>query len=129
LIIATPRVGDDVALLRFDSSEAQLRARSALQETLGENWWRLSLAPTTPEWLRAIGAKPMNLGLDLRGGVHFLMEVDMEAAVERRLEVYASEIKRKLREERVRYRGGDLGDGQRLRFVFPDGETGTRHVP
>jgi len=119
-----PEVGDDVALLRFDSSEAQLRARSALQETLGENYVAaLSLAPTTPEWLRAIGAKPMNLGLDLRGGVHFLMEVDMEAAVERRLEVYASEIKRKLREERVRYRGGDLGDGQRLRFVFPDEET------
>ncbi|TDT41641.1 preprotein translocase subunit SecD [Halospina denitrificans] len=119
-----PEVGDDVALLRFDTSEAQLSARSTLQETLGEEYVAaLSLAPTTPEWLRAIGAMPMNLGLDLRGGVHFLMEVDMEAAVERRLEVYASEMKRKLREERVRYRGGDLDDGQRLRFVFPDEET------
>ena len=120
----SPEVGDDVAMLRFDSSEAQLSARSTLQETLGDEYVAaLSLAPTTPEWLRSIGAKPMNLGLDLRGGVHFLMEVDMEAAVERRLDVYASEIKRKLREERVRYRGGDLGDGQRLRFVFPDEET------
>ena len=121
-----PEVQDDVATLRFDTSEAQLRARSALQETLGEEYVAaLSLAPTTPEWLRAIGATPMNLGLDLRGGVHFLMEVDMEAAVERRLEVYASEIKRKLREERIRYRGGDLaeGEGERLRFVFPGEES------
>ncbi|WP_222847941.1 hypothetical protein, partial [Haloferax sp. KTX1] len=97
-------------------------ARSVLQETLGEEYVAaLSLAATTPEWLRAIGAKPMNLGLDLRGGVHFLMEVDMEAAVARRLDVYASEIKRQLREERIRYRGGESENG-RLRFVFP-GET------
>lgn len=114
-----PSLDDGAAMLRFDSSEAQLSARSALQETLGEDYVAaLSLAATTPEWLRAIGAKPMNLGLDLRGGVHFLMEVDMEAAVERRLGVYASEIKRQLREERVRYRGGEAEDG-RLRFVFP----------
>ena len=117
-----PLLDDGAAMLRFDSSDAQLRARSVLQETLGEEYVAaLSLAATTPEWLRAIGAKPMNLGLDLRGGVHFLMEVDMEAAVARRLDVYASEIKRQLREERIRYRGGESENG-RLRFVFP-GET------
>ncbi len=114
-----PALDDGAAMLRFDSSDAQLRARSVLQETLSEEYVAaLSLAATTPEWLRAIGAKPMNLGLDLRGGVHFLMEVDMEAAVERRLDVYASEIKRQLREERIRYRGGEAENG-RLRFVFP----------
>ena len=114
-----PSLGDGAAMLRFDSSDAQLSARSVLQETLGEEYVAaLSLAATTPEWLRSIGAKPMNLGLDLRGGVHFLMEVDMEAAVERRLEVYASEIKRQMREERIRYRGGEVEEGS-LSFVFP----------
>lgn len=113
-----PSLDDGAAMLRFDASDAQLRARSVLQEALGPEYVAaLSLAATTPQWLRAIGAKPMNLGLDLRGGVHFLMEVDMQAAVERRLDVYASEIKRQLREERIRYRGGEAENG-RLRFVF-----------
>ncbi|XOZ34359.1 protein translocase subunit SecD [Halomonadaceae bacterium KBTZ08] len=114
-----PVVDDGSAMLRFDSSDAQLRGRSVLQETLGSDYVAaLSLAATTPDWLRAIGATPMNLGLDLRGGVHFLMEVDMEAAVDRRLDVFASEIKRKLREKGVRYRGGEAKEGQ-LRLVFP----------
>ncbi|MYL27407.1 MULTISPECIES: protein translocase subunit SecD [Halomonadaceae] len=114
-----PSVDDGAVMLRFDSSDAQLRARSELQEALGSEYVAaLSLAATTPDWLRSIGATPMNLGLDLRGGVHFLMQVDMEAAVERRLDVYASEIKRQLREERIRYRGGDAEEGQ-LEFVFP----------
>ena len=115
-----PQLQDGVALVRFDASEAQLRARSVLQEQLGDEFVAaLSLAPTTPRWLRSAGAAPMNLGLDLRGGVHFLMEVDMEAAVERRLEVYASEIKRKFRDERLRYRDGEVGEDQRLGFLFP----------
>jgi len=114
-----PSVDDGAVMLRFDSSDAQLRARSELQEALGSEYVAaLSLAATTPDWLRSIGATPMNLGLDLRGGVHFLMQVDMEAAVERRMDVYASEIKRQLREERIRYRGGDAEEGQ-LEFVFP----------
>ncbi|WP_077531172.1 protein translocase subunit SecD [Vreelandella utahensis] len=114
-----PSLGDGTAMLRFDASDAQLRARSELQEALGSEYVAaLSLAATTPDWLRSIGATPMNLGLDLRGGVHFLMQVDMEAAVDRRLDVYASEIKRQLREERIRYRGGDAEEGQ-LEFVFP----------
>ncbi|PAU80903.1 protein translocase subunit SecD [Halovibrio salipaludis] len=114
-----PSMDDGAVMLRFDSSDAQLRARSRLQEALGSEYVSaLSLAATTPDWLRSIGATPMNLGLDLRGGVHFLMQVDMEAAVDRRLDVYASEIKRQLREERIRYRGGDAEEGQ-LEFVFP----------
>ena len=114
-----PSMDDGAVMLRFDSSDAQLRARSELQEALGSEYVAaLSLAATTPDWLRSIGATPMNLGLDLRGGVHFLMQVDMEAAVDRRLDVYASEIKRQLREERIRYRGGDAEEGQ-LEFVFP----------
>lgn len=112
-------VDEGVVMLRFDRSDDQLRSRTVLQNALGNDYVAaLSLARTTPEWLRAIGAGPMNLGLDLRGGVHFLLEVDMEQAVERRLEVHASEIKRQLRDERVRYRDGNPTEDGELRFVF-----------
>jgi preprotein translocase subunit SecD len=80
----------------------------------------MNLAPTTPEWLRAIGAGPMTLGLDLRGGVHFLMEVDMAQAVAQRLDVYVSEIKTKLREEKLRYRMVDHLEDGRLSVRFDD---------
>lgn len=70
---------NNAALLRVDSSEAQLKAKDALRRGLGDDYVvALNLAPTTPEWLQKIGAKPMKLGLDLRGGVHFLLEVDMK---------------------------------------------------
>lgn len=109
------------ALIRVTSAEAQLKARPIVQEALGRDYLvALNMAPTTPEWLRSIGAGPMKLGLDLRGGVHFLLEVDMESAVQKRLEVFASEIKRELREERIRYRGGDVGEGSTIELTFRD---------
>lgn len=109
------------ALIRVDSAEAQLKARPVVQEALGRDYLvALNMAPTTPEWLRGIGAGPMKLGLDLRGGVHFLLEVDMDSAVQKRLEVFASEIKRDLREERIRYRGGDVGNGNTIEMTFRD---------
>ncbi|TVP54151.1 MAG: protein translocase subunit SecD [Halomonadaceae bacterium] len=114
-----PAMEDGLAMVRFDSSDAQLRGRSAVHNSLGRDYVAaLSMARTTPEWLRAIGAGPMTLGLDLRGGVHFMLEVDMDQAVEQRMEVYSSEIKRQLREERIRYRDGDPTDEGELRFVF-----------
>ncbi|MFP8965548.1 protein translocase subunit SecD [Pokkaliibacter sp. CJK22405] len=92
------------ALIRLNSGEDQLAARDAVASALGQNYVvALNLAPTTPKWLSDIGAGPMKLGLDLRGGVHFLMEVDMAEAVSQRLDVYQGEIKTKLREERLRY--------------------------
>ncbi|MEH6650427.1 MAG: protein translocase subunit SecD [Motiliproteus sp.] len=92
-------------LIRLGSSEDQLRAQAAISRTLGDDFvTALNLAPTTPDWLTSIGAGPMKLGLDLRGGVHFLMEVDMAAAVSQRLDVYVSEIKTKLRADKIRYR-------------------------
>ncbi|MDX1590113.1 MAG: protein translocase subunit SecD [Oleiphilaceae bacterium] len=116
-----PQLEEGLAMLRFDSSEAQLKARSLIQKALGRDYVAaLSLARTTPEWLESLGAGPMTLGLDLRGGVHFMLEVDMEQAVEQRLEVYASEIKRQLREERIRYRDGDPTEEGVLRFAFRD---------
>ncbi|MEH6443196.1 MAG: protein translocase subunit SecD [Oceanospirillaceae bacterium] len=92
-------------LIRFSDGEVQLKAKQVISELLGDDYVvALNLAPTTPTWLTDIGAGPMKLGLDLRGGVHFLLEVDMSLAVGQRLEVYVSEIKTKLRSEVLRYR-------------------------
>ena len=112
--------GNSQALFRFDSVETQIKAKSLIQSTLGSDFiTALNLAPTTPDWLQSIGANPMKLGLDLRGGVHFLMEVDLKAAVSQRLESYASEIKQMLRKERIRFRSVDVGaDGEiEIRFL------------
>ncbi|RDE18429.1 protein translocase subunit SecD [Motiliproteus coralliicola] len=107
---------DKGLLIRVGSSDDQLRAKAAISRALGDDYvTALNLAATTPDWLTSIGAGPMKLGLDLRGGVHFLMEVDMAAAVKQRLDVYVSEIKTKLRSERIRYRGVDhKADGSLL---------------
>ncbi|MDX1444171.1 MAG: protein translocase subunit SecD [Gammaproteobacteria bacterium] len=97
-------VEDDSLLVRFNSTEAQLLAVDILQASLDEDATvALNLAPRTPDWLSALGLKPMNLGLDLRGGVHFLLEVDMDAAISQQLERYQSDARAILREERIRY--------------------------
>ncbi|MFT5721405.1 MAG: preprotein translocase subunit SecD [Motiliproteus sp.] len=106
-------------LIRVGSSEEQLRAKAAIARALGNEYvTALNLAATTPDWLTAIGAGPMKLGLDLRGGVHFLMEVDMAAAVGQRLDVYVSEIKTKLRSERIRYRSVEHSKDGSLAIKF-----------
>lgn len=112
-------------MLRFADGDAQLRARATLARALGENFVvAMNLAPTTPDWLTAIGAGPMKLGLDLRGGVHFLMEVDTVQAVSQRLEVYASDIRTTLREQRIRYRSVDLDESSgQLAARFADQES------
>ncbi|MCV6070430.1 protein translocase subunit SecD, partial [Escherichia coli] len=69
-------------LVRFNDTDTQISARDVISEALGKDKIvALNLAPSTPDWLEAIGASPLKLGLDLRGGVHFLMEVDMDAAM------------------------------------------------
>ncbi len=109
------------ALIRLTSSDEQLRARPAVQAALGNEYLvALNMAPSTPGWLRSLGAGPMKLGLDLRGGVHFLLEVDMETALNQRLEALSGQIKRELREERIRYRGGDIEDQARIVLSFRD---------
>lgn len=109
------------ALIRLTSSDDQLRARPAVQAALGNEYLvALNMAPSTPGWLRSLGAGPMKLGLDLRGGVHFLLEVDMETALNQRLEALSGQIKRELREERIRYRGGDIEDQARIVLSFRD---------
>jgi preprotein translocase subunit SecD len=90
-------------LVRLGKADEQLRAQSLVRRALGDDYVvALNLAPTTPQWLVAIGGAPLKLGLDLSGGVHFLLQVDTEAAVSKRIDVYAADIKKKLREERVR---------------------------
>jgi preprotein translocase subunit SecD len=97
-------VGDSW-LLRLNDSEAQLRARDLAERTLGRDYVvALNLAPTTPPWLRAIGASPVGLGLDLRGGVHFLLQVDMDTAIDQRLDAWAAELRVLLRDQGIRYR-------------------------
>ncbi|AMQ87626.1 MULTISPECIES: protein translocase subunit SecD [Marinobacter] len=115
---------DRNALIRLNSSDAQLRARPAVQAALGNDYLvALNMAPSTPGWLRSLGAGPMKLGLDLRGGVHFLLEVDMDTAVSQRLEAFSGQIKRELRDERIRYRGGDVEGNREIVLSFRDSES------
>ncbi len=116
-----PQVNEKNILIRFIDDADQLKGKAILAKALGNDYLiALNLAPTTPEWLVNIGASPMKLGLDLRGGVHFLLEVDMEKAVEQRIDVYVSEIKTKLREEKLRFRKVEsLVDGS-IKIKFTD---------
>ncbi len=92
------------ARIRFDQAETQLKARDLIQKAVGEQYTvALNLLPATPAWLSAINAKPMYLGLDLRGGVHFLMQVDMVAVLKKAEETYADDMRRALREKKVQY--------------------------
>ncbi len=110
-------------LVRFDSEDAQLRAASRIRDLLDGIDKRysvaLNLAPATPDWLTAINALPMYLGLDLRGGVHFLMEVDMESAITKSLERNAGELRSFMREEKIRYRGVQA-DTEKISIRFGD---------
>ncbi|MET0045663.1 MAG: protein translocase subunit SecD, partial [Candidatus Thiodiazotropha sp. 6PLUC3] len=91
-------------LVRFNSSEDQLKAMDQITASLGDNYTpALTLAPDLPDWLRGLGAEPMYLGLDLRGGIHVLIDVDMESAIEQAAERYSSDIRTLLREKKLRY--------------------------
>lgn len=105
--------------VRLRNLDDQLRAKTVIEEALGETYIvALNLAPTTPTWLQAIGAGKMNLGLDLQGGVHFLMEVDMDAALSRRMEDNLSNVRTILREQRIRSRGLNLISNTHLEVRF-----------
>ncbi|QGG79706.1 protein translocase subunit SecD [Litorivicinus lipolyticus] len=110
-------------IIRLNDAEAQLQAKAVVQQALGDDYLvALNLAETTPDWLAGLGAGPMKLGLDLRGGVHFLMEVDLETAIAQRLDVYSGEIKRILREDRIRYRAIDVDKDGTLSVRFRDAD-------
>ena len=96
---------DKTALVRISDAEKQLEAKGLIQRKLGDGFIvALNLAPTTPQWLLDFNAGPMTLGLDLSGGVHFLMEVDMQEFLTQRVQGYKGTLKRNLREEKLRYK-------------------------
>ena len=107
------------ALIRLKDAEQQLAAKQAIQKKMGYNYVvALNLAPTTPEWLQNFGAEPMKLGLDLAGGVHFLLEVDTQTAIAKRLESSVSEMKSQLRKAKVRYQSVNLGEDNIITASF-----------
>ncbi|MDO4441205.1 MAG: protein translocase subunit SecD [Moraxella sp.] len=114
------------ALLRLKTAEDQLKAQEVLRRELGENYVvALNLAQTTPEWLRNIGAKPMKLGLDLRGGVRFVLEVDMAKALEQRLATASQDVRRVLRADKIAIKSlRTTNDG--LVLIFDGNETRDR---
>ncbi len=109
-------------LIRFKNTEQQLKAATKIGEILRESDKRygvaLNLAPATPDWLTSLNALPMYLGLDLRGGVHFLMEVDMESAIEKSLQRSEGEIRSFMRGEKIRYKTVSTDDRSiKVRFA------------
>lgn len=93
-----------ILLIRFDSTDVQLRARDVIQSALGNDYLvALNIAPKTPAWLSSIGAMPMKLGLDLRGGVHLLLQVDVDSVLKQRIEGDLNTISQTLRNQHIRY--------------------------
>ena len=111
-------------LARFDTTDTQLRAREVLLSVLGDKYVvALNLAPATPRWLSALSAEPMKLGLDLRGGVHFLMEVDMDTALSKLQEQTIDNLRTDLREKSVVYTNVRKADNYGADVVFRDSKT------
>ncbi|ELY4323239.1 protein translocase subunit SecD [Cronobacter turicensis] len=110
-------------LVRFDSTDTQLRAREALMSTMGDQFVvALNLAPATPRWLTAISAEPMKLGLDLRGGVHFLMEVDMDTALSKLQEQNMDSLRSDLREKGLSWTNVRKADNYGVTIQFRDSD-------
>ncbi|MEO3678705.1 protein translocase subunit SecD [Rheinheimera sp. FR7-31] len=109
-------------VVRFNSADEQLAGRELASSVLGNNYiTALNLAPTTPAWLNAIGAGPMKLGLDLRGGVHFLLAVDMQAVLDKQLNDSAQQLRALLRQNQLRYQGISVDNtNQQLRLSLRD---------
>lgn len=111
--------------LRFSDTDVQLKARDLISQKLGDGYTvALNLVSASPTWFSSINANPMFLGLDLRGGVHFLLEVDMDAAVKKTLDKYAGDIKRSLRSSKIRYGSINVNDNG-VTVVLRDSNTAT----
>jgi preprotein translocase subunit SecD len=107
--------------VRFADPDTQLKAKDVLQQKLGENYIvALNLLSSSPRWLASIGALPMYLGLDLRGGVYFLLQVDMKAALDKAADRYLTDIRSLLREKKIQY-AGIAKEGQSVAVRFRDG--------
>ena len=110
-------------LVRVQNADQQLLAKEVIADSLGDKFTvALNLAPATPKWLESMGGSPMKLGLDLRGGVHFLMEVDMGEAIRKMEEAKIADFRSQLREEKIRY-AGIRNNAQGIEIKFRDGES------
>ena len=117
-------------LLRFNDMDARTQAREVVEKTVGEHYIvALNMAPATPDWLRKIGAKPMYMGLDLRGGVHFLMQVDMDAVRTQTDERFVSELRTAFRDEKIRYRSITREPTGGVRVSFQNEEMKQKAAP
>jgi preprotein translocase subunit SecD len=112
---------NDSILIIFTSTDDQLKAKELIQQTLGENYLvALNLAAAAPAWLKSLGAMPMKLGLDLRGGVHFLLQVDVDSVLKQRVDGDLHNISQMLRQERVRYTSLTRDNNNDIKIVFRD---------
>jgi len=108
-------------LFRFASTDIQLKAKEEIQALLGNDYLvALNLAPATPSWFKALGAYPMKLGLDLRGGVHFLMQVDVDSVLQQRIEGDLGSVSQALRTDRIRYSGISRVGDDKIILQFRD---------
>ena len=126
----TPRaveIEDDAMLVRLPSLAAQTSAADALRPVLGEDYVvALNLASTVPDWLDKLGARPMLLGLDLQGGVHFVLQVDQKAALDKRIDAYADEVRSVLRDNRIRYESVERRADGSILATLGSGADGTK---
>ena len=107
--------------LRFKDTDDQLKAKAVVENELGDKYTvALNLVPATPAWMDAINARPMYLGLDLRGGVHFLMEVDIEGAISNTEKRLVSDLRSGMREKKIRYLSVSSSKNKGILVVFPD---------
>lgn len=119
--IQTESDQSQTTLIRFGDTVQQIKASDLLKAKLDDKYSvALNLAPATPEWLSFLNAKPMKLGLDLRGGVHFLMEVDVQTALQNRLESILNDIRGEFREQKLRIVSARLTPDQGIQFIFND---------
>lgn len=115
------RESEGLILIRFNDTDTQLKATDAIRKAIGDNFTvALNLAPATPTWLRKIGASPMRLGLDLRGGIHMLLQVDVDSVVERRLQSDSRSFRDEMRQSNVRYTGVRIQPDKSMQIRFRD---------
>ncbi len=116
-------VDDGTLLVRLPGLDAQTKANDALRQALGEDYLvALNLASTVPDWLGKLGARSMVQGLDLQGGVHFVMQVDQKAALDKRVEGYLEDVRVTLRDKRIRYTAVERRPDNALLVTLADGE-------
>jgi len=115
-----PNIDEQAIVIRFPDVGTQLRASEALGEVLPFHVVALTLAPRTPAWMSSIGLEPMSLGLDLRGGVHFLYQVDLESALGQLVQTYAQDLRTRLREETIRNTGVEIVGDDTIQFGVQD---------